>query len=176
MSHNSYPLYKGLFITRLLAQDDKTMPLNQLHIDTIRACKNTFGPQFLGGLEQSDLAQQLAPDLILPELTRDLYLQLLHENFVCIAPKHPHGTLDFAEFLAAGRALVAPPPSLGLPGQFKRGNNFVIYTSPEECVRRLGELLSHTPAIHRMEAANFAYYNMYVRPDAMIKHTLQGIL
>jgi len=31
------------------------------------------------------------------------------------------------------------------------------------------------PGIHRMEASNFAYYNDYVRPDAMVLRTLREV-
>jgi hypothetical protein len=109
------------------------------------------------------------------ETSRARYLQLLRENYVCIAAEEPQQSIGWnvAEYSGAGRAIVSSPLRHELQGSFKRGRNYVEYDCAEQCVQRLGELLGHSPAIHRMEAANFAYYNAHVRPDAMVLCTLK---
>jgi hypothetical protein len=207
MSHNSYPAYKALLLTRLRdpesgsiealqqrypwlsAQEalalasqrqDAVERMNQLRIGCVRAGREAFGPRFLGGLECSALAQALAPDLILrPEQTqKNSFLRLLHENYICVAMAgldHSAGW-KMAEYAAAGRAIVTEPLRYQLPGGFKRGQNYAEYTTPEECVQRLDELLENTPRVHRMEAANFTYYCNHVRPDAMVRNSLRDAL
>lgn len=207
ISHNSYPEYKGLFLARLWSPENikgrfiRTMHpylseeeaeeiaarnieaverMNQLRIEVIRACREAFGDQFYGGLEDTFFAQRCAPDLVLPvaETRRNVFLQRLKENYVCLANEGLHGSIGWklAEYTAAGRAILTNKLQYDLPGAFRFGNNYALYESAEDCVLRLGELLNNPPRIHRMEAANFAYHNMYVRPDAMILYSLQNAL
>jgi len=186
MSHNSYPAYRGLFVTRLW---DPGAPglgeqaaadlerVNALRTGCVRACREALGERFFGGVEASPYAQQAAPGLVLPaaETHRSAYLRRLQGNYVCIAaggPRHCVGR-ELAEYCAAGRAIVTETLHALLPGGFSRGRNYIHYATPEECVSQLTSLLSSVPNIHRMEAANFAYYNDYVRPDALVLRTLR---
>ena len=206
MSHNSYPGYRGLFLTRLWNPEgvraraiQKAHPhlsdgearavaentaeqlerMNALRIGCIRACRAALGERFFGGLEDSMFAQKAAPDLVLPsnETNRAAFLRRLKENYVCVSTEGLHGSVGWkvAEYCAAGRAIVTAPPRCDLPGGFSRGRNYVLFTTPEECVSQLASLLGNVPGIHRMEAANFAYYDGYVRPDAMVLRTLREV-
>jgi len=171
MSHNSYPAYKILFIVQLLPQHNKqAKQTNQLYINSIHACKEAFGADFHGGLLDCAIARKIAPELVLPaSQTRQAHLlQQLKGNFICVAAPG-----QFAQLCAAGRAIVTTPFDFGLPGPFARARNYVTYDSPESCLARLNELLESTPAVHRMEAANFTYFTQFIRPDAMVLHTLQ---
>jgi len=188
MSHNSYPAYRGLFLARLwdpgtpgLSEQDAAgiERVNALRIGCIRACREALGERFYGGLEDSLCAQKIAPDLALPaaETAKDACLRRLKGNYVGVTAMSPRGCVgwELAEFCAAGRAIVTEPLRAVLPGGFSRGRNFIHFTTPEECVRQLTALLDNVPAIHRMEAANFAYYNGYVRPDAMVLRSLRTV-
>jgi len=172
LSHNSYPTYKGLYIAQLHEPvDEAAERANHLCIATIRACRRNFGVQFHGGLEDSEHARALAPELILPaaETRRSIFLRLLKENYICIAVDER----NLAEYTAAGRAILTTPLSFHLPGKFERMRNYTTFDSADDCLRRLSELLNNTPRVHRMEAANFAYHNKFVRPDALVLHTLR---
>ncbi len=187
MSHNSYPNYKAMLVTQLL--DPKRMRgeqaqaeaerVNALRLACIRACKTTFGERFFGGLEPSAYAKQLAPELVLPAKIcgKDVFLQRLKENYICIATEGVHHSAgkEIAAYTAAGRAIVTQPLYYTLPGSFCRGKNYLVYHDAEACVRQAELLLSNVSQIHRMEAANFAYYNGYVRPDAMVLNSLREL-
>jgi len=206
MSHNSYPAYRGLFLTRLRDPADvRADALQRLHphlsgaearalageaaaqieganalrIACIRACREALGERFFGGLEASPSARKAAPELMLPaeETSRAAFLRRLRGNYVCIATEGPRHCVGWkmAEYCAAGRAVVTDPLRCALPGGFSRGRNYILYATPEECASQLNALLNNVPGIHRMEAANFAYYNDYVRPDAMVLHTLREV-
>ena len=175
MSHNSYPSYRGLFITELLDEmNDEIKHINEQRIAYLRACKKQLGGRFFGGLMPSSIAQKIAPDLVLNHMTRAGYLQLLKENFVCVNAEGPQRSLGWgmAECAAAGRAILCPPPRYHLPGQFAAGRNYGTYETPEECAKRLDQALDNVPWIHRMEAANFAYYCEFVVPDMLVRRTL----
>lgn len=151
--------------------------INAHRIACIRACREAFGPRFFGGLAPTPYAEQTAPDLVLdaPYTNKRDVLRSLKENYVCVVPEGPHQRIGrrMAECCAAGRAIVTAPLRFVQPGGFSRGRNYLTYRTPEECAEQVGLLLRNTPHIHRMEAANFAYYNGFVRPDAMILRTLE---
>jgi len=175
MSHNSYPDYRGLFVTELLAgSGDEIKHMNEQRIACLRACKERLGNRFFGGLMPNAIAQKTAPELVLNHMTRAGYLQLLKENVVCVNAEGPQRSLGWgmAECAAAGRAILCPPPRCHLPGQFAVGRNYGVYKTPEECAAMLEQALDAVPWIHRMEAANFAYYRDFVVPDALVRRTL----
>ena len=179
MSHNSYPAYRGLFITELLEEtSNENKRLNELRAQCLQACKEALGEQFYGGLIPTQKAKQLAPELILKNMSRAKYLRLLKENFVCVNAEGPQRSLGWgmAECAAAGRAIICPPPRYHVPGGFSKGRNYGIYETPEECARILRQALETVAWVHRMEAANFAYYQKYVMPDALVKQSLAGII
>ncbi|MCL2194717.1 MAG: hypothetical protein FWB76_02075 [Oscillospiraceae bacterium] len=187
VSHNSYPFYKALFVTQLLDPDDvpgiegealdEIHAQNQQKIDILRACCAEFGERFFGGLEPSDYAQKCAPDLLLSAETcsKDAHLRRLRENYVCIAMQGLHGSNSWlmAECCAAGRALIIQPLRYAPQGNFARAQNYVMFASVEECTRRVRELLRSPSTVHRMEAANAAYYHAHVRPDSLVLQTLR---
>ncbi|MCL2446572.1 MAG: hypothetical protein FWD06_07385 [Oscillospiraceae bacterium] len=187
VSHNSYPVYKGLFVTQLLNPDD--MPgiqgdlmdeihmQNQLRMDILRACRDEFGERFFGGVEPGDYARECAPDLVLSadQCTKEAHLRRLRENYVCVAPQGLHGSNSWlmAECCAAGRAMIIQPLRYEPQGNFARAQNYVMFTNAEECTRRMRELLRSASTVHRMEAANAAYYHAHVRPDSLVLQTLR---
>ena len=182
MSHNSYPDYRGLFVTELLEEltqssdevADEIKHINEQRIACLRACKERLGERFFGGLMPNAAARQLAPELMLNHMTRAGHLQLLKENFVCVNAEGPQRSLGWgmAECAAAGRAILCPPLRYHLPGRFAAGRNYGTYETPEECAERLAQALDSVPWIHRMEAANFTYYREFVTPDALVRRTL----
>ncbi|MDR0532149.1 MAG: hypothetical protein LBG83_08810 [Oscillospiraceae bacterium] len=185
LSHNSYPAYQGLFYTRLYDPADARSDAhaaeleraNAHRIACLRACREALGDRLIGGLSPTAYARQQAPELVLPpELAeRPAYLRLLKRNFVCVIPEGPEHfpSRKLAEATAAGRALLCPEPYYLLPGGFARRRNFSAYETPEDSARALVQLLDNVPWIHRMEAANYAYHNTYVRPDALVRRTLE---
>jgi len=182
MSHNSYPSYRGLFVTELLETPvqssaeaaDEIRRINELRIACLRACKERLGEKFYGGLMPNAIAQQPAPGLVLEHMTRASCLHLLKENFVCVNAEGPQRSLGWgmAECAATGRAILCPPPRYHLPGRFAAGWNYGTYETPEDCAERLEQALDNVPWIHRMEAANFSYYREFVVPDALVRRTL----
>lgn len=189
VSHNSYPVYKALFVTQLLNPNmlgvagelrDSVHAQNQLRLDILRACRDEFGERFFGGLEPSDYARNHAPKLLLPadECTKDAHLRRLRENYICVALQGLHGSNSWlmAECCAAGRALVIPPLRYEPQGNFVRGQNYVVFANVEECTRRIRELLRSPSTVHRMEAANSAYYHAHVRPDSLVLQTLRDAM
>lgn len=153
--------------------------LNTQRMELIRACREAFGDRFCGGLEGSLYAKRRAPDLVLPpeDTLKSAFLRRLQVNYVCIATEGLHHSIGWkmAEYTTAGRAILSDPLRYRLPGEFRSPRNFIEFRSTDDCVRRLGELLKNPAHIHRLEQSSFAYYNTYVRPDALIYNTLRDI-
>lgn len=177
MSHNSYPAYRGLFVTRLLEGDGKEIEeINAFRIACLRACQKKLGERFVGGLLPEKTARALAPEFIFERTGRADCLRLRKENFVCVTTEGPQRSLGWgiAECLAAGRAVLCPPPRFHLPGRFAKGRNFGAFETPEGCAELLRQALDTVPWIHRMEEANFAYYQNYVMPAAIVRQSLKA--
>lgn len=176
-----------LFLTRLW---DPSEPALQAHpelqaqweavsrsrIALLRALREAFPGQFIGGVSQSSYAEALSPDLILPAraTSKRQYLAQVRRSAVCIASTGLHQSVGWklAEYLAAGRAVVSEPLCCQLPGPFASGQNYLPYTTPEECVAQAKQLLTHPDALLAMAQRNRRYYQEYVRPDAQLAHAL----
>ena len=174
-----------LFQTVLWPQDPRLTPeeneereaVSQARIRILRLLKERFGEQFTGGLRDDPVSAEKAPDLILPaKLTRRReYLETMKKTAVCVASAGLHGSTGgkFAEYVSAARAIVSEPLRYTVPGPFAGGRNYLEFTTPEECAERVGFLLSHPEEIRSMQAENCAYYRKYLRPECLIRNTLE---
>ncbi|MDR1464565.1 MAG: hypothetical protein LBJ11_04615 [Oscillospiraceae bacterium] len=150
---------------------------NRNRIAVLRALQEGLGDQFFGGLEASPLAERLARDLILPTETasKAAHMRRMREGFVCIATEGLHHSLGWklGEAVAASKAILSEPLFYELPGEFLPAQNYIPFSTPEDCVTEAARLLSDVSRIHAMETANHTYYEKHVRPDCMIANSLR---
>ena len=151
---------------------------NKERIQTVRILREAFGDKFVGGLSDNEASRKEAPDLITADpriTTREGYLDSLKRNFIHILSKGVHGCVGarYGETFAAGRALITDPFVYEPYGGLKEGENYVMYTSPEEVLNCATSLMNDVDTVHRMENNNFRYYNEFVRPDVRILNTLK---
>lgn len=177
---------KILFLTRLWDDREPGLPepvrqerirLNRTRIDIIRALKQRFGDQFTGGLNDTPLSRKLAPDLIVsPALTeRKRYLRTLHAHDICIASTGLHESIGWktGEYVAAAKAIVSEPLCYQVPGEFREGIHYLPFTTTEECLAAVQTLLAEPYKLFAMKKANEIYYSRYLRPDVLVKNTLE---
>jgi hypothetical protein len=93
---------------------------------------------------------------------------------VCIATR---GLLDstgwkFAEYLAKGRAIVSEPMRFEATGDLREGQNYITFSTPEECVNGVDRLLADSAYRNGMMAENQRYFSAYVRPEAIVMNSL----
>lgn len=150
--------------------------INRMRVSCVRALRKEFGDRYLGGVQDSAFARATCPDLILPNhaTKRIRYLREMRRAAVCVATT---GLLSstggkVGEFVAASRAFVTEPLCYEVPGNLKAGTNYLEFTTPEQCVERVTWLLEHPDEARAMRHANHAYYESYLRPDALVARTL----
>jgi hypothetical protein len=175
-----------LFLTRLWdpAEDhgppELTRRLNADRVQLVRALRAAFGERLVGGLQPTAYALEHHPEEVAPpELTyRRSFLERMHAADVCVTTE---GLLrstgwKFAEYLAASKPIVTEPLAFGVPGDLAAGRNYLTFGSPEECVARVRQYLDDPDLAYAHAVANFDHYRTWVRPDALVRHTLAEAL
>ena len=99
----------------------------------------------------------------------------MKRSAVCVASAGLHGSTGgkFGEYAAAGRAIVSEPLRYTVPGPFAAGENYLEYTTPEECVEQVRFLLAHPEKIRAMQENNRAYTRDWLTPERLIRNTLE---
>lgn len=150
--------------------------INRTRIAIVRALKETYGAQFFGGLRDSALAREMAPELIQPEkyTERRKYLKLVHSCDICIGSMGLHESIGWktAEYIAAAKAIVNETFHYSVTGDFEEGKHYLSFVTAEECIEAVRTLVENTEKRLEMQAANAKYYQEYLKPEVLVKHTL----
>jgi hypothetical protein len=155
--------------------------INRTRAGYVRQLRAALPGAFYGGVQRSAFARREAPDALLPDggvASKRRYLERVREYPICVATTGLHGSngCKLAEYVSLSRAILSEPLQYVVPGDFAPGRNYLPFETPDECVR--GALrLFHDGALRTdMMRANHAYYNAWLRPDAMAAHVVSGIL
>ena len=178
---------KILFLTQLWDTDDPRISradnlereeINAMRIEILRTLRQRFGSSFIGGLNAANarLSRVLAPELIVDaRLTqRRRYLQTVHECDICIGTMGLYESIGWktGEYVAAAKAIVNERLHYVPTGDFAAGKNYLPFDSARECVAAVEQLAGDPEARLRMQQANRDYYQRYLRPDMLVKNTL----
>ena len=151
--------------------------INQARIEIIRALKQQYGAMFIGGLNDTPLSQEMAPDLIMPNTytNRNKYIALLHSCDICIGSMGLHESIGWktGEYVAAAKAIVHDPFRYSVPGDFLPGKNYLEYCTAEDCIAAVKKLVEDPQLLLSMKTANQEYYRNYLKPDVLIANTLE---
>lgn len=150
--------------------------INQMRIDIIRALRQRYGDAFIGGLNDSALSREWAPDLIMPaEYTeRKRYLKLVHSCDICIGSMGLFESIGgkTGEYVAAAKAIVNERLHYTVTGDFAEGKHYLSFETVDECLNAVQRLVEDPQLRYAMKKANAAYYQQYLRPDVLVKNTL----
>lgn len=151
--------------------------INRTRIAIVRALKETYGDAFFGGLRDSALAREMAPELIQPEkyTERRKYLKLVHSCDICIGTMGLHESIGWktAEYIAAAKAIVNEDFHYTVTGDFAEGKNYLSFSTAEECIAAVRSLVDDPGKRYAMQAANAEYYRNFLKPEVLVKHTLE---
>lgn len=151
--------------------------INQMRIDIIRALRQRYGDAFVGGLNDNALSREWAPDLIMPaEYTeRKRYLKLVHSCDICIGSMGLFESIGgkTGEYVAAAKAIVNERLHYTVTGDFAEGKHYLSFETVEECLDAVERLVQDAELRFAMKQANAQYYQEYLRPDALIRNTLE---
>lgn len=183
-SHNNKPP-KILFLTRLWDPDEvnnekeraERLYINRMRIDIIKELRTRYGSHFIGGLADSSLARQLAPDIIAPRsiTKKTRYLNYIKRADICIGSMGLHGSIGWktAEYIAAAKAIVSEQFAYTVPGPFEEGKNYIAYNNVAECLNAIDTLYRDNIKMDEMKAANYTYYHQHLKPDVLILNALR---
>ena len=151
--------------------------INEMRIGVIRALRERYGDSFIGGLNDSALSRKWAPDLIMPaEYTeRKKYLKLVHSCDICIGSMGLFESIGgkTGEYVAAAKAIVNERLHYTPTGDFAEGVNYLSFDTVEECLAAVQRLVEDSELRFAMKQANAEYYQKYLRPDMVVKNTLE---
>ncbi len=153
------------------------MLINETRARCIELLRDRFGSGFLGGFAHTDYAARNYGSALLQDREasgKENYIKLLRGHAVCVATTGLHGSIGWkmGEYVAFSKAIVSEKLNYQVPGDFKAGKNYLEFSEPEQCVEAVAELLSNAHLRHGMMKANHLYYLTFLKPDRMIKRTL----
>jgi len=151
--------------------------LNELRAECIRKLKTTFSGQFVGGFTHTDYGAEHYPELILRDKSiskRRNYLRILRSCPICISTEGLHGCNPWkiGEYISLSKAIVAEPLNHQVPGNFEKGTHFLEFQTADECVSAVRRLVQDPSLRHQMMAANYRYYQAYLRPDSLVMNSI----
>lgn|SRR5882724_457537 len=152
--------------------------INETRAKCIQLLRKEFGPRFMGGLQHTDYAVRNFRDALLPSDQSSAqvnYIRLLSLYPICVATTGLHRSIGWklGEYVAFSRAIVTERLYSEVPGDFQSGLNYLEFGAPEFCLNAVHRLLSDPDLRLRMMQANHEYYLAYLKPDVMIRRTLQ---
>jgi hypothetical protein len=157
------------------------MQINEMRAGCVRQLKNQFQGSFLGGLEINNYTQKTYPDLVVEHAwmtKKEEYLRQLDRAVICIATSGLHGAhgRKLGEYIAGSKAIVSEKIRYLVPGDFDKGKNYLEFSTADECVEMVTQLMENKEKRNAMMRDNFTYYNNYLRPDMLVWNTLMAAL
>lgn len=153
--------------------------INDMRIGIIRKLRKIFPANFIGGLEPTMYAREIAPELVVEKsiIRKKSYLDNMKNADICIATK---GLLDsngwkFGEYIAASRAIVSERLSFEVPGSFHSGENYLEFSGVSDCVDSVKQLFENPILRYKVMVNNFLYYQQYLRPDMLLLNALNQV-
>ena len=153
--------------------------INAMRMTIAHALRERFGHNFIGGLTDTPLARKLAPELVLPKkaTARKAYIERMHSADICIGTMGLYESIGWktAEYVAAAKAIVNERLRYEVPGDFREGVNYLAFTTAGECIDAVEALVRDPERLYAMKKANAQYYQKFLKPDVLVKNTLDQI-
>ena len=173
-----------LFLTRLwnphasevenqqIAEDRERV--NIMRIAIIRELRRKYGKRAICALSDDEYSRKVAPELINTEYTKKQnYLKIMKSARIVVSSLglHKSNGWKMGEYMAAGRAIVMEKPYYEIPFAAKN-KNWIEYSTYEECVCEIDELLQNERKRQGLIRENREYYFKHLRPNKLIEDTL----
>ena len=175
---------KILFLTRLWEREEDLPPevneerdlINEMRICIVKSLRQRYGDAFLGGVNDTPLSREIAPELIMPSAytERKKYLKLLHSCDICIGSMGLFESIGWktGEYVAAAKAIVNERFHYTVTGDYREGIHYLPFETAEECLAAVEELARDPEKLYAMKKANEEYYQRYLKPEILVKNSL----
>ncbi len=162
-------------------QKDAVEAINETRAKCIEVLRKELGDKFYGGLAHDDYSKKHFSHVLLADdnaSSKRNYLEILKLFPICVATVGLNGSNGWklAEYVAHSKAILSEPLVYQVPGHFEAGKNYVEFGDADDLVGSAVKLIEDKALRSEIMANNFAYYNSYVRPDAMIANSLDVVL
>lgn len=170
------------FQTRLWTSDEaapgEAEALNPDRVAVVRALRDAFGAQFIGGLVPTRYALEHYPDDVTPHSSK--YAEYLAVKKRCLISVYTRGVehslaFKLGETFAASQCLVTVPLKYQLPAPLEEGRHYLLFNTPAECVAACRRLLADAAMATAMRRANHEYYRTEVEPAAHVRRVLSRV-
>ncbi|NOT07154.1 MAG: glycosyltransferase family 1 protein [Gemmatimonadales bacterium] len=148
---------------------------NDDRVETVRVLQRAFPDMATIGIVHSPFAKQVAEPLLLHRhVNTEEHHRQLRSATVAVNCVGLSGSVGwkFAEYLAAGCAVVSQPIDKEFLAPIEAGVHYLPYHSPAECVELCRRLLDHPDLMARMGEVNRAYFEQWVNPPVHALHLL----
>lgn len=155
--------------------------MNETRSACITALRRQFGDRAVAGFAPSEYALRNFRGLVVEDkgmTQRPNYLRTLSQFPICVTTTGLHGSVGWkmGEYVALSKAIVSEPLGCLLPGSFRPGQNFLEFSSADECVGGVDQLITHKALRCSMMMSNYQYYQDYLRPDSLVLNSLQAAI
>ena len=178
---NDFGNGKIIFLTRLYdprsseVENEKIaeerIMLNAMRIKLIQVLKQEYGKRALCGLSRDSYSLKKAPDLVLNRVFtyKPLYLREMKRASICVSTLglHQSNGWKFAEYIAAGKAIVTERPIYEIPYAMP-GENYLPFDDINGCIQHIDQLIRNQSLRMNMQYLNQNYYHRHLRPDKVI--------
>lgn len=177
-----------MFITRRFEPDSRErqsaalradkVAVNEQRVELVAKLREAFGTRFVGGIMADSVAPRLPAKWMAPTLTRPMYLGVMRRARVVVYSRGLVGSLAFklGEYFAASRCIVAERSTFRLLEPWVEGQEFIAFGHPDECVRRVRELVDDPARAESMGEAAHRYYRRAVEPAEAMRGILRASL
>jgi hypothetical protein len=159
-----------------LWKDDKVA--NDYRVHFMDAVKRAGGLRFEGGFAPRADGQHFGYDRYIGPAFEPLetYREKIGRSFVVFntpAVKQCHGW-KLPEFMAWGKAIISTPPVRIFPEPMVDGEHWLLTDGSSEDIETKIRLLQSDPLLHaRLQTNAKAYFDRYLRPDAVIRRIVE---
>lgn len=185
-----YGNYEAILLTNLYdpkaeevenkQKENERESINRFRIECIEALRKAYPNKVLAGLKDSEYAQKVAKEYILPKAitNKDNFISLMKSTNICICTKGLHNSNGWrlAEAIASSKAILTEPLYNEVTGKFEKNKNYYEFRTTEELVEKVGELINNKQKILNMMNENYEYYQAYLKPDMLILNTIKELL
>lgn len=146
-------------------------------INYIKALRENFSDKVIAGVAADSFSEKICPDLIIDNTftERRKYLEEIKKNYICITSEGLHQSIGwkFAEFIAAGKAIITEPLAYETVGGLKENLNYLQYNDTESLLAACDLLLKDIEFVRKIENSNREYYKKHLSPDMVVLDSLK---
>ena len=144
--------------------------LNKFRSKVIRALKEEFGDNFIGGIWSKGAIDAVYYDCRSDYMDKDTYLSLMNNAAVVISTNGFGDSIPWklAEYLKLGKCIVSQKLQHELPQPLVDGFHLKTFHDLDQCIEICRDLLKNRTKARELGDNARVYYNQYINPKIVI--------